>query len=263
MIPSINNISFCALHKKNEEWKNHTTLNHTTLFYRYTLFGDDSDEFLIKEFAKNKNKKINIISAGCSYGEEAYSWAMMCDSYGIKAKITGIDCSKVAIKGAKKGHYKLDTTEIDYLTLYHPDAGDYQKRAQEEFAKNFKWNRTEQPIYDKKKMHLLNCDFKQEDVSNIEDLFEKNSQDLILCRYVLYHIENETQLDKTVKGFYNVLKPNGILCLNKHEYKDYENRLQYYGFIQPYEKYPWIFKKINTPTMNSYYYELAKYESKK
>ena len=211
------------------------------IIQRPDIFNFSLDSTILADFVTINKSDKKIIDLGCGNGYIPIFLTLR-----TKAKITGIDCSKVAIKGAKKGHYKLDTTEIDYLTLYHPDAGDYQKRAQEEFAKNFKWNRTEQPIYDKKKMHLLNCDFRQEDVSNIGDLFEKNSQDLILCRYVLYHIPNIEELYNVFGQFEKILKPGGLLCLNDIEAKYYKEALLTLGFIQPHKNYPWIFEKPKT-----------------
>ena len=50
-------------------------LNHTTQFFRYR----EMDEFITKKLKYKQlfsNKPLNIISAGCSFGEEVYSYAI-------------------------------------------------------------------------------------------------------------------------------------------------------------------------------------------
>ncbi|MCP4253940.1 MAG: hypothetical protein GY775_11130 [Candidatus Scalindua sp.] len=74
--------------------------NHLHLFYEQII-----PELLIK---RDQEKKINILSAGCSTGEEPYSLVMaIMEKYGRKMrdwfKVTGVDIDDGALSKAKRG----------------------------------------------------------------------------------------------------------------------------------------------------------------
>ena len=112
-------------------------LNHTSAFFRY----GDIDE-LIAEELKKKNNPLNILSVGCSYGEEVYSFAMALSNLKHKPKIIGIDVSSETVEEAKKGVYMLDNSEIKLLEKngnlgFNRPRSDFEKEMKKEFQRHF------------------------------------------------------------------------------------------------------------------------------
>ena len=244
-----NNIPFRAIHlNQYERIGNETVLNHKTSFFRYSD-KENTDAFVVSLLRrKNNDKPLAIVSAGCSFGEEVYSYALACEKYGIKANISGFDISSTVINEAKQGKYYLNEKELDYLVKYQKGKKrtPFQKAMSDTFARNFEQKERHKNCYQLKNDKLTNCEFRLGDVKKIQTLYGKNSQDLILCRYVLYHIPNIEELYNVFGQFEKILKPGGLLCLNDIEAKYYKEALLTLGFIQPYKNYPWIFEKPKT-----------------
>ena len=107
-------LNFTAHHSQNVQDFNNPlgALCHTSVFFRYPDTDEKAAEILKETFP---NKKLNIVSQGCSEGEEVYSLAMMCENKGIDADITGVDIDKNTVNKAKKGAYELDLEEYYYF----------------------------------------------------------------------------------------------------------------------------------------------------
>ena len=107
-------LNFKAHHSQNvQDFDNPLgALCHTSVFFRYPDTDEKAAEILKETFP---NKKLNIVSQGCSEGEEVYSLAMMCENKGIEADITGVDIDKNTVNKAKKGAYELDLEEYYYF----------------------------------------------------------------------------------------------------------------------------------------------------
>ncbi len=246
-INNIRNLSFKSLHKEElERVNNHVGyLCHQSAFFRYDQINGDSrlDEFIItKNVKKAKSKPPEIVSVGCSYGEEPYSYALAYDSFGISPKILGIDSSEIAIDNAKNGEYCLYDTDLKYLKgKWGNDITDFQKLMQKSFEKNFEVTDTLGYWYGKKPDCLNNCDFEVSDGIEALRKIDDNSKDIILCRFVLYHCNDET-CKELVNQAYRVLKPNGIFSLNQIEYHQYQDMVKKAGFVQS-KKMPCVFKK--------------------
>ena len=67
--------------------------------------------------------------------------------------------------------------------------------------KNFKCTSWRDYKFQRKHDCLKNCNFFVGDVTKTANYLEKDSQDLILCRYVLYHLDEESK-EKAVKELY-------------------------------------------------------------
>ncbi|MBQ8848510.1 MAG: methyltransferase domain-containing protein [Candidatus Gastranaerophilales bacterium] len=255
MIPKINNISyipFKALHPiRIEEVEEDTKWNHTTRFFRYSQCGEPTDEALIM-LMQRKNSPVNILSAGCSYGEEVYTFATACRAYGINARIKGVDISPLAIEVAKEGVYTLDALEEEYISVEDKYKQNYRAKVTSMFKAMFEKSPKNESRWEAKDGEFMNCSFEARNISDLGTTEEENSQDLILCRYVLYHIDNLQTLRQTINGFYTILKPSGLLSLNSQEYEKYEELLQLQGFKQPYRAMPWIFQKPHKDNFKIY-----------
>ena len=215
-----------------------------TSFFRY----GENDEFIVNELRKKSgNEPLKILSAGCSYGEEVYSYALALCDLGNKPIIYGIDASQQAILGARKGVYMLDTVEQSFLEKgytgkeYRPKTP-YNEMLKKRFNQYFEQINPSTSQYRRKSDEFYNCSFGCANITNIDSMFEENSQDLILCRMVLYHLSDEDKKDFFKKA-YKLLKPNGMLALEPLGEYSYQNTLLELGFIQPYKEAKNIFVK--------------------
>jgi len=246
------NLGFSAIHTKNVVQSNLSKtnyLNHTSHFFRYR----STDEFLLNYLSKLNQDSINIVSAGCSYGEEAYSYALgLIDKPNVQ--INAFDVSSEAIKGAKKGEYTLSTQEKFYLDpRRYPlkstnNKSSLQDKVQKGFMENFDCISWDEYKFKLKKGCLSNCKFFVGDVTKTDKYFKKNSQDLILCRYVLYHLD-EFSREKAVEQFYETLKPGGLLCFEvDDDYYVSPTTMYSLGFTRPYyPNFPNIYQKPKNP----------------
>ncbi|MBQ4646880.1 MAG: methyltransferase domain-containing protein [Candidatus Gastranaerophilales bacterium] len=262
-ISNKSNINFKALHNALYE-SNYKpelpNLVHTTSFFRY----NDLDEFIINKLKKKQlaqNAPLNIISAGCSYGEEVYSYALALDDLAKKANIIGLDISKKVIDEARLGHFQLDEWENSYLSLDSQMPKFFEKSPfihtmKEKFNENFECYNPKTHEYRKKEGKLENCSFVSGNILNLSQNVEKNSQDLILCRYVLYQLDKK-DLDAFFKQAFDALKPGGLLCVEPFGYPKYQSKIIQAGFIQPYNEAPCVFKKPkNLQNMANYYKQM-------
>ena len=236
-------LNFSAIHKRNIETSNASRLaylNHTSHFFRYA----ETDEFLINLFRNSNKKEINIASAGCSYGEEVYSYAIGLTNK--DTKINGFDISEEAIEHAKIGKYELDEYEMWYLnpTYKQRKAQEYALPLRDILRKNFHnhFKKITKTLYQLKPKSFKNCNFFVGNIKKTGSYFKETSQDLILCRNVLYHLPYENRKD-VIAQFYSILKPEGLICLDSDTFIESSYEMKKQGFITPYPDKPWIFQK--------------------
>lgn len=172
---------------------------------------------------------INIWSAGCSMGKEAYSLAMLLDEYGIleKVKIYATDFNPYIIKGAKNGLFSMSTIEKDILN-YRLASG----------SKNFVSYFDLKGHYMRIKERLQNnIVFLQHDLIKGDFL---GSFHLILCRNVLIYF-NAVMQAKVLHHLSDSLNEQGFLILGKSE-GILQNKEQ--SPLKSYDDSLRIFKKI-------------------
>jgi len=156
---------------------------------------------IIPELIKNGKKSINILSAGCSSGEEAHTIAIiMRENFPqISFTVTGIDISDLVIAKAKRGEYS------EYAVRFIPK--NYFKKY---FTKlengNFKYKDELKKGIDFKKVNLMEFD-----KANLRKPF-----DVIFCRYVLIYFDKESKKG-VVKDFYNNTAKNGYFIMGNSE----------------------------------------------
>ena len=198
--------------EEEEKLRNALTIN-VTKFYRdvdvFNLLRDSIFPDILK-----KNKKIRLWSAGCSSGEEPYTYAMMI--YELTRGVTtgniilATDIDQEILKKAKEGMYEkstLDNLDPKLVTKHFeqlPD-GKYQI-----------------------KDHIRNMvQFKQHDL--MKGIPASQGNDFVSCRNVTIYF-NEEQKRLLVKLMHDALKPEGYYIMGMSEYmsKDVEHLFNSY-----------------------------------
>ena len=184
-------------------------------------------------YNKKEAEPLNILSAGCSTGEEVYSFAMALDDLKQKPNIVGIDISKKAIEYANSGQFMLDDSERALLenncTLRMRRANTPRnEELKRRFSENFEQVNPKFHEYKKKDGTFKNCKFLHSNITDIERLFDENSQDVILCRMVLYHLTQQDRIE-FFKQAYKLLKPGGMLCIEPFRHYDYHQEITNIG----------------------------------
>jgi len=173
------------------------TIN-VTEFYRDTWAFVDLEKNILPRLLENRTH-INIWSAGCSNGAEAYTMAMILSNYPNKVTyhMLGTDMDELSLSRARaggpyKGDFIKNIPKQMLAKYFSEDKGDY-------------WVHKE--IRDKaifKKHNLL------------ADPFEKGF-DLIACRNVTIYFTEEAK-DMLNKRFHESLKENGVLFVGATEF---------------------------------------------
>jgi chemotaxis protein methyltransferase CheR len=149
--------------------------------------------------------KINVWSAGCSFGEETYSLAILLKELNLlsKSRIYATDISTNALDRSKKGIYSIKDFK-EYSNNYFSSGG------KESFHKYF--------VSDGEKT-IINSELKKDILFSRHNLVTdgvfKECQ-LILCRNVLIYFNEELQ-NKVLELFYNSLPVHGFLALGNKE----------------------------------------------
>ena len=227
-------------------------LNHETYFFREAETDRYIQDYIRENFCKNKS--ITIVSAACSSGEEARSYAMMLDDLSPRLKIYGFDIDQNSINAAKKASYMVLGNEVDIFSS-QDDMFGYLEKCKDKFHKYFiptgkielpeenaflkrlkifniryyrnairEATRTE---YKLKSGALKNCSFFKGDIQNLESYFNKDDIDVLLFRNAWYHLlcDNERNkapdryetAQKIIKMMHKTLKPQGLVVFGELE----------------------------------------------
>lgn len=178
-----------------KKFVDYLTINVSELFRDHALFAKLKSEF-IPQLLK-RSPRLNIWSAGCSIGAEAYTLAIILDQLAPNSKhrIFGTDLDEEIIKRAAMGVYSREEVR-----------------------------QVEQPILDKyftlkdNKYHIHDAikarvTFRKHNLLN--DSFESDI-DLICCRNVVIYFTEEAK-QKLYRKFFDALKPGGILFVGGTE----------------------------------------------
>ena len=87
----------------NSEFVNQSTVNETYFFREEKQFALLKEKIFPDWCAKNPGKEIKMWSAACSYGEEAYSLAVMALTCGITPCVTASDINSDVLEHCKSG----------------------------------------------------------------------------------------------------------------------------------------------------------------
>jgi chemotaxis protein methyltransferase CheR len=180
------------------------TTNHT-FFMREAEHFRFFEEKLMPYYANTiKDKDLRIWSAGCSYGEEPYTLAMIIDQFlGLQknswnAKILATDLSSKVLESAKQGIY---SNELINVLPNH-------------WKKNYfrKIDNEKSMIVDKIKNEVI---FRR--LNFMDQVFPlKRKLHVIFCRNVMIYFDNKTKRD-LIEKFYNLTEPGGYLFIGLSE----------------------------------------------
>lgn len=148
-------------------------------------------------------KKLRIVSAGCSTGEEVYTLAMLalesgCFAWSWDVSITGIDVDLKAIALAQKGVYSG--------RAFQSMPPQYLKRYFSETSEGYRINDAVRSI----------TRFKGGNLLELGDLLRERTVDIIFCRNVLIYFGDET-IKGIVENLARYLKEDGLLFLGHSE----------------------------------------------
>lgn len=178
-----------------EEFLDRITINVSEFFRNYPRW-EILEKEILPTLVKNK-RSINVWSAACSSGEEAYSLAMILTNfYSINdIKILATDIDEKILEKAKSGvygEYAIKGCPTKYLDKYFKKSGN-------------------EYILDDS---IKNCvKFKKHDL--LKEPFEKNL-DLIVCRNVMIYFTEEAK-EKLYYKFGDSLSENGVLFVGSTE----------------------------------------------
>jgi len=177
----------------------------------------------------NSYPKITIWSAGCSFGEEAYSLNILLKENKLfdKTRIYGTDISSNAIERSRKGIYDNSNFK-DYVKNYFECGG------KETLNDYFVADEKHSMITSELKQNIL---FSNHNL--VADSVFKECQ-LILCRNVLIYFNSDLQ-NKALKLFYDSLPIHGFLAIGKKESLRFSTVFENFKEIDREEK---IYQKI-------------------
>lgn len=181
--------------------------NNETYFFReenqLTALAEVILPTLKERRLRTGQKRLRILSAGCSTGEEAYSLAMLvlesgCFAWSWDVSVMGIDVDLKAIALAKKGVYSGRS-----LQAMPPQ---YLKRYFSETSEGYRINEAVRSI-----THFVGGN-----LLDLDGLVRERTVDVIFCRNVLIYFGDETIKD-VVENFARYLKEDGLLFLGHSE----------------------------------------------
>ncbi|HVI01060.1 MAG TPA: protein-glutamate O-methyltransferase CheR [Enhygromyxa sp.] len=177
---------------------------HETYFFREQYQLEAFSEELLPQLAERleRQRRIQVWSAGCSTGEEVYTIAMLLLESGLfkgwNIRVMGSDISRKVLATARAAVYgenSFRTTSPLLRRKYFVEA-------------NGRWTVRD----DVRSM----CSFGQLNLVSTERFRVLGPQDVIFCRNVLMYLSQEAR-HRVVEAFYDRLTPGGFLLLGHSE----------------------------------------------
>ena len=203
--------SWISEDKSNLQWYMDKLAINVSELFRNPERWIDMEEKILPELTKNSSH-LKVWSAGCSYGAEAYSLAMILHTKfrGVH-EIIGTDIDEAAMSQANRGEFS------DSDVRYVPD--EYRTYLKE--GENDVWKADE-----KLQKYLT---FKRHNL--LADKFGTNF-DLIMCRNVVIYFTEEAK-DSLYQRFFDALKPGGVLFVGGTE-RIFKSGEMGYGTVAPF-----------------------------
>ena len=184
----------------------HMTINVSELFRNPEKWQELREKVLPPMLAQNR--PLRIWSAGCSYGAEPYSLAILMDqlSPGVRHTIHASDLDKNILARAREGRFSLaDVRNLDAKTREHYfSALPGSARV---------------PALDTTPTLQVKADLREQVTFRAQNLladpFEEN-YDLICCRNVVIYFTEEAK-DTLYQRFFRALRPGGLLLVGGTE----------------------------------------------
>lgn len=172
-----------------------------TYFYRESAHF----EFLTDYFKKTTASSLNIWSAACSYGDEAYTISAIANQIrrthnkSLRTNILGTDISSQVLAEAKTGEFPYDRIKTLPSYLLRPN---FKEAIDIKQKKIFRATAEMRNSVQFRKLNLIN------EIPLVGKQF-----DIIFCRNVLIYFQQETK-EKVIHQLIDQLKPGGYLILS-------------------------------------------------
>lgn len=182
--------------------------NNETYFMRekvqFEVFINILKEIKYRKLKKN-DRKIRILSAGCSTGEEVYSINIALIesglfSWGWDVKIIGIDLSEMALRKAINAVYTMNSFRT--------------ANGNEGFVKRYFNIRDDKYVL--KNVYRKNIEFIHGNIIDASFFRDMTGLDIIFCRNVMIYM-TEDAIQKVAYNFYHSLVDEGYLFLGTSE----------------------------------------------
>jgi chemotaxis protein methyltransferase CheR len=175
------------------------TINVSELLRNPQRFAELARECLPQLSRNRGGSPLRLWSAGCSYGAEAYTLAMLLYEFNPKANdmIVATDIDEQILRRAREPYF----TAADMANISP------QRRADHFIAlPNDQWTVA---AHLKKRVSPTRHDL-------LADPYPRNEYDLILCRNVVIYFTGEAK-DRIYRGFFDALRPGGVLFVGGTE----------------------------------------------
>ncbi len=176
---------------------------HTTSFFREMPHYRNLERELLRLNTRLSRRSYRLLSAACSTGEEAFSFAFILETFrhqfpGFDYQIQGVDVDPVSIKKASAANYRIADINLipeRYRLFLDPGASPGEYMINPEIRKRVKF-----------------------EVGNLLDPndLKQATYDQVVCRNVLIYL-NDQKIDKIIMHLCSVLKPGGTLTLGHCE----------------------------------------------
>lgn len=181
--------------------------NNETYFFRENSQLQALSESILPAVKEMKlrtgSKRLHIVSAGCSSGEEVYTLAMLLVESGLflwewDVTITGVDIDPIVIEQAIAGIYSGRAFQVmpDFYRERYFSSCQQGEQVREILRRMVR--------------------FSQGNLLGIDRMFPPGSVDIIFCRNVLIYFDDAT-IGRIVGHFERILTPEGILFLGHSE----------------------------------------------
>ncbi|UCH94560.1 MAG: protein-glutamate O-methyltransferase CheR [Candidatus Aminicenantes bacterium] len=179
---------------------NEITVNET-FFFRDPPQLEVLEKHILPETLQREKNNMNILSAGCSSGEEPYTISIILREKfpGLSYHIWGIDISDLVVAKAMRGEY------TDYAVRFVP----------KEYLKKY-FTRLNPGKLKFQDQYKTNIQFRKYNLMELDSIPIKTKFDVIFCRYVLIYFDKESR-QKVINSFYDKMAPGGYLILGNSE----------------------------------------------
>jgi len=182
---------------KQRDFLDYITINVSEFFRNPQRWWELRDNVIPHLISLRKNKRLKLWSAGSATGEEPYSLAILATDLNLDSKVLATDIDQGAIAKAREGIYnvrQIENIPPEWKQRYFREINTEKVQIS--------------PIVRQR------VDFQRGNL--IEDPFDHQSFDIILCRNVVIYFS--PQMKSTLyKKFFNALKPGGYLMVGATE----------------------------------------------
>jgi chemotaxis protein methyltransferase CheR len=178
---------------------NEITVNET-FFFRDLPQLEVLEKHIFPEAVQKGKRSVNVLSAGCSSGEEAYTISIILREKfpQLSFNILGIDISDLVVAKARRAEY------TEYAIRFLPK--EYLRKYFIQLNGSFKFQ----------DQFKSNLQFQKYNLMELDTVPINATFDVIFCRYVLIYFDKDSK-QKVVTNFYNKMVPGSYLILGNSE----------------------------------------------